>query len=120
MKHLAILGGLVAIGLAVGVYRAKLGAEETSARIDQLKAEIVEVEQDISVLRAEEAYLSRPERIGPLAREKLGLEPTLPSQFTAGELLRSRIGEERQLAPDAASLDQKAATAAPAQVAPVE
>lgn len=114
MKHLAILGGLVAVGLAIGVYRAKLGAEETQGRIDDLKSEISEVSQDISVLRAEEAYLSRPERIGPLAREKLGLEPTLPTQFAVGEQLRSRIGEERLLVESPDAGETAATTAAPA------
>jgi cell division protein FtsL len=119
MKHLAIVGCLVAVGLAIGVYRAKLGAEETEARLDELRGEIVEVNQDISVLRAEEAYLSRPERIGPLAREKLGLEPSAPSQFAASETLRSRIGEERLLAPADPAAAPPAATSG-AQDAPAQ
>jgi cell division protein FtsL len=100
-KHWAILGVLVIGGLAVGVYRAKMGAQETETRITALQAEIRRTKEDISVLKAEEAYLSRPERIGPLARQKLGLEPSRPDQFTAAEMLSRRLGEERMLAPDA-------------------
>ncbi len=99
MMRMAIVGGLVIAGLAVGVYRAKLGAETTEKRIDIIRADITEAEQQINVLKAEEAYLSRPERIGPLAREKAGLAPTAPNQFTAPEMISRRLGEERSLAP---------------------
>lgn len=95
MLRMAIVGGLVVAVLAVGVYRAKLGAEETEAGISKLEAQIEEIEGDISVLKAEEAYLSRPERIGPMARERLGLSPAAPEQYTAGEMLSRRLGEER-------------------------
>lgn len=99
MMRMAIVGGLVIAGLAVGVYRAKLGAETTSGRIDEIRTDITAVEQQINVLKAEEAYLSRPERIGPLAREKAGLAPTAPDQFTAPEMISRRLGEERSYAP---------------------
>jgi len=104
MNRLVMIGGLVVVaGLAVAVYRAKLGAEETQGRIDGLKAEAVKVEKDIAVMRAEEAYLTRPERIGPIARDRLGLEPASPDQYTASEALKQRLGEERLTlpAPDA-------------------
>ncbi|MDZ4759800.1 MAG: cell division protein FtsL [Alphaproteobacteria bacterium] len=94
MKHLAIIGGLVVVGLAVGVYRAKLGAQENEARIETLQGEIERASEEIAVLKAEEAYLTRPERIGPLARERLGLAPASPDQFTAVEMLSRRVGAE--------------------------
>ena len=82
MNRLVMIGGLVVVaGLAVAVYRAKLGAEETQSRIDGLKGEVAKTEKDIAVMRAEEAYLTRPERIGPLARDRLGLEPASPDSF---------------------------------------
>jgi cell division protein FtsL len=101
MKRLAIIGGLVIAALAVGVYRAKLGAEETSARIESSEADVRKVSEEIAVLKAEEAYLSRPERIGPMAREKLGLEPSMPGQFVAPEALSQRLGEEQLRLPAA-------------------
>lgn len=101
MKRLAIIGGLVVAALAVAVYRAKLGAEETEARIETLQAEAQEISEKISVLKAEEAYLTRPERIGPLARDRLGLQPASPGQYTAPEALSRRLGEERLTLPDA-------------------
>jgi cell division protein FtsL len=88
---MAIAGLVVAATLAVGVYRAKLGAQETEGRIDEMRAGIARTQEEIAVLRAEEAYLSRPERIGPLARERLGLEPVAPVQFAPVDSLSGRV-----------------------------
>lgn len=100
MKRLAIIGGLVVAVLAVAVYRAKLGAEETEGRIETLQAEAKKVADEISVLKAEEAYLTRPERIGPIARDQLNLRPANPSQYTAPEALSRRLGEEKLTLPE--------------------
>jgi cell division protein FtsL len=99
MRKLAIIGAVVVAVLAVAVYRAKLGAEETQGKIDTLSAETDKVSKEISVLKAEEAYLTRPERIGPIARQKLGLEQASPNQYTASEALSRRLGEERLTLP---------------------
>lgn len=113
MNRIVIVGGLVVVaGLAVAVYRAKLSAEETQGRIDDLKGEVASVEKDIAVLKAEEAYLTRPERIGPIARERLGLEQAAPGQYVATEALRQRLGEERLTLP---APDTAPATGAPDQ-----
>lgn len=116
MNRIVIIGGLVVVaGLAVAVYRAKLGAEETQGRIDDLKSEAARVERDIAVMRAEEAYLTRPERIGPIARERLGLEQAAPGQYVATEALKQRLGEERLTlpAPEASPEAPVPAVAAP-------
>lgn len=108
MKRWWILGLLVAAGLAVGLYRAKLGAQENETRITALNSQIRKTNDEVSVLKAEETYLSRPERIGPMAREKLGLQPAQPSQFTAPEMISKRVAEEKAA--------QAAATPTPAPV----
>lgn len=95
MKRLAIIGGFIVVVLAVAVYRAKLGAEETQGQIDTLKAEATTLGKDISVMKAEEAYLTRPDRIGPIARQQLGLEQASPGQYVAPEALSRTLGEER-------------------------
>jgi cell division protein FtsL len=99
MKRLLIVGGVIVAVLAVAVYRAKLGAEETEGRIEGLEAQARKVSEEINVLKAEEAYLTRPERIGPIARERLGLAPAAPGQYTAPEALSNRLGEERLTLP---------------------
>jgi cell division protein FtsL len=111
MKRLLIVGGLIVAVLAVAVYRAKLGAEETEAKNTELQTEARKVTEEIAVLKAEEAYLTRPERIGPIARERLGLQPAKPDQYTAPEALTRRLGEERLTLPE---------TPAPAQAKAVK
>jgi cell division protein FtsL len=107
MKRLAIIGGFVVVVMAVAVYRAKLGAEETQGQIDTLKAEATSISKDIAVMKAEEAYLTRPDRIGPIARQQLGLEQATPRQYVAPEALSRTLGEERltlpAVTPDAAA-----------------
>jgi len=102
MKRLAIIGGLVVAVLAVAVYRAKLSAEETQVRIDELKIEAHAEEAAIATLRADEAVLTRPERIGGIAQQQLGLEPANPSQYVAPEALKQRLGEEKLRLPQRA------------------
>jgi cell division protein FtsL len=95
MKRLAIIGGVIVAALAVAVYRAKLGAEETAGRIDELKADVADAEKAIATLKADEAMLTRPERIGGIAQQQLGLAPAHPGQYAATEALQQRLGEER-------------------------
>lgn len=124
MRKLAIIGGVVVVVLAVAVYRAKLGAEETQGKIDGLKAEAAAVGKDIAVMKAEEAYLTRPERIGPIARQQLGLEQAKPDQYTASEALSRRLGEERLTlpapVPGPAPAEQASPTSAPFVAAPAK
>ena len=115
MKRLLIAGGLVVAVLAVAVYRAKLGAEETEARNAELQTEARKLTEEIAVLKAEEAYLTRPERIGPIARERLGLRPARPDQYTAPEALSRRLGEERLTLPDPPASASPKPAAKPAQ-----
>lgn len=99
MKRLVVIGGLVVAVLAVAVYRGKLSAEETQVRIDELKIEAQTEEAAIASLRADEAVLTRPERIGSIAQQQLGLEPANPSQYVAPEALKQRLGEETKRLP---------------------
>lgn len=94
MKRLAIIGGVVVAALAVAVYRAKLGAEETQVRIEELKVQAEAEAAAIATLKADEAVLTRPERIGAIAQQQLGLEPANPGQYVAPEALKQRLGEE--------------------------
>jgi cell division protein FtsL len=114
MKRLLIVGGLVVAVLAVAVYRAKLGAEETEGKNTELQTEARKLTEEIAVLKAEEAYLTRPERIGPIARERLGLQPARPDQYTAPEALSRRLGEERLTLPQTPAVSPPK-PAAPAQ-----
>ena len=61
-------------------------------------------------MKVEEAYLTRSERIGPIARKKLGLEQAKPDQYTASEALSRRLGEERLTLPP---VEEASPTSAP-------
>ena len=53
---------------------------------ERMEGEIARLNRDIAILRAERAYLMRPERIEPLARN-LGMRPIRGNQFmSASEL----------------------------------
>ena len=106
MKRLAIVGALVVAALAVAVYRAKLGAEETQGHIEELKAQVADEEKSIAGLRADEAVLPRPERIGVIAQQQLGLQPASPGQYTASEALKQKLGEEKVTLPVPANTAQ--------------
>jgi len=108
MKRVAIIGGLVVAALAVAVYRAKLGAEETQGRIDELKTDVADAKKSIATLKADEAVLTRPERIGTIAQQQLGLEPAHPGQYTAPEALKQKLGEAQVRLPAPAQPPQGA------------
>ena len=94
MKKLYIAAFVAICLLAVAVYRAKLGAQESERAIGGLEREISALEEELSVLRAEEAHLSRPERIGPIARDQLGMSPVKPGQLAKQGELAEQIGND--------------------------
>ena len=112
MMRVFVIALIVIAGLAIGVYRAKLGAQDNEKRIEALRGEIRDAQEEISVLKAE-AYLARPERIGPLASERLGLAPSSPEQFTAPEMLSRRLGEEGSIPTEASSVSGETGASLP-------
>ncbi len=91
MKRFFFVALFVVALLAVSVYRAKEGAQESEEQIRQLEAQIALEREEVRALRAEEAHLSRPERIGPLAQEKLGMFPVKPEQMKQEADLNQRL-----------------------------
>jgi hypothetical protein len=68
----------------IGVYALKYSVEETAAEKTALERRIDRQESELSLLKADWAYLNQPARVGPIiARhaEALGLQPTKPQQF---------------------------------------
>lgn len=93
MKGLFATSLVVIALLVVSVYRAKEGAQESELKINQLEKQIAAEKEELRVLKAEEAHLSRPERIGPLATEKLGMGPVRPEQMTGESALQEKLSE---------------------------
>ena len=63
-----------AIVLAIGLYRAKTEAQAARFHVEELQAQIAEERRATAVLRAEIAYLERPERLRELAERFLEMD----------------------------------------------
>ncbi|MEM7491113.1 MAG: cell division protein FtsL [Pseudomonadota bacterium] len=74
------------VGLAFWSYRESYDTRATERAVAQLQREIGRRHQTLSMLRAEWAYLNRPDRLHALAEmnfESLGLMPLTPDHFAA-------------------------------------
>ena len=81
---LYILTTLCVIGLAFWAYRENYAAQKALSDTDNLRAEIRDAYSRLAVLRAEWAYLNRPDRLRDLAEmnfDRLNLLPLHPDQF---------------------------------------
>ncbi len=83
LLFLALAASLIA---AVSLYAIGHRTRQLADRTTEMAREVRDLEREIAVLRAERAYLLRPARIEPLARE-LGLRPVTGDQFTTTEAL---------------------------------
>ncbi len=71
----------VMAGLLMLIYQQKHETRELEARAAELSREISEQTRALAVLRAEWTYLTRPERLERIARERMGLEPVKAEQI---------------------------------------
>ena len=72
------------MGLAFWAYRENYETQQALAESDELRRDLSAAREQLAVLRAEWAYLNRPERLRDLADlnfERLGLMPLQPGQF---------------------------------------
>lgn len=75
---------LSVIGLAFWAYRENYTTQEALGETEQLQRQLGEARNRLAVLRAEWAYLNRPDRLRDLADlnfERLQLLPLRPDQF---------------------------------------
>lgn len=79
-RLLAILVGLATVLAATGLYALKHDTRRLEAELRATERAIEKAEGDIAALKAERAWLGRPERIDQLARQQ-GLEPIQPEQY---------------------------------------
>lgn len=79
-----ILSAMAVIGLAFWAYSENYKTKDAQTRAASLQRDVSKTRQRLRVLKAEWAYLNRPERLRELAElnyEKLGLQPLQPIQF---------------------------------------
>jgi hypothetical protein len=92
------LAALSVISLGYWAYHQTILTQETIREIERLQAGIGAERERLAVLRAEWAYLNRPDRLRELADfnfERLGLLPMVPEQFgVLAELPTPRPPEE--------------------------
>jgi hypothetical protein len=85
-----ILSFLAVIGLGYWAYHQTILTQSTIREVERLQREIGAERERLAILRAEWAYLNRPDRLRELADfnfERLGLLPMVPEQFgTIAEL----------------------------------
>ena len=85
-----LVTGVLVMALAVWAYRQNYETQARLREVDVLRAEIADLRERASVLRAEWAYLNRPERLADLAAlnfDRLGLLELRPDHFRRIEQL---------------------------------
>jgi cell division protein FtsL len=78
------------IAAAFGVTWVKHDARRIEAKLQAQERLIEKAESDIAVLRAELGFLTRPERLEPLARKHLSLQPATSGQIISIDELPRR------------------------------
>ena len=81
-----VLAALAVIGLAFWAYQENYKTQAAIAEVRDLHGEIGAAHERLSMLRAEWAYLNRPDRLADLAElnfDRLGLLPLMPDAFGA-------------------------------------
>jgi hypothetical protein len=82
------LSALAVIVLGFWAYEEGYDTRATEREVRELRREIGSRHEELSVLRAEWAYLNRPDRLHDLAEmnfERLGLMPLAPLHFATAE-----------------------------------
>jgi hypothetical protein len=78
------LGTFAVVGLAYWAYKENYATQEALRRVEALQHDIGKSREELNVLRAEWAYLNRPERLRELSDlnyEALQLVPLSPESF---------------------------------------
>jgi hypothetical protein len=75
---------MIVMGMAFWAYRQNYATQDAIREAERVRAEIADLRETLGVLRAEWAYLNRPDRLRELADlnfDRLGLLPLTPEQF---------------------------------------
>ena len=102
-----VLGVIAVIGFAVWAYQQNYATQDALKKLDDLNGQIAVERERLAVLRAEWAYLNRPERLTqlvamnfdrlrllPMSYESFGSVPQISYPEMAASGLPSRPGAE--------------------------
>lgn len=79
-----ILSGLLVMALAFWAYQENYATQQVLRKVSRMQMRIGHQQEELAVLRAEWAYLNRPDRLRELADlnfSRLALLPLRPDQF---------------------------------------
>lgn len=80
LRILSVVAVSLALACAFLLYKVSYDSRQLDLSVQSQERRLERLHGDIAVLRAELAYLSRPERIEPLARA-MGLSPARGEQY---------------------------------------
>ncbi len=112
LRLLSVAAMALTIASAFGLYQIKYDTQQLEAKVQAGERAIEKMEGDIAVLKAEKAYLARPERIEALAR-KQGLAPIGEHQYVLPGELQAPVKSAMKATGDAAALKADKANPAP-------
>lgn len=84
MRFTTLIAAVLVVVLGYWAYHQTIQTQMADRDVNRLQQQIANEHERLGVLRAEWAYLNRPDRLRDLARfnfEPLGLLPLTPSQF---------------------------------------
>ena len=103
IRTINVLLVCTSIGMLVGVYALKYSVEDTAAEKTALQRQIDRQQADLSLLKADWAFLNQPANVAPIVTRhtaELNLQTLSQDQFGSWNNLPMRLK-----APDTAALD---------------
>lgn len=101
IRMITIVGVLIAISAAAGLYKVKLRTVALADEVRQISREIARDQEAITVLRAEWSLLNQPDRLQALAEKHLNLMPVVNSQIVRVDGLSEFLHKDERIAPSA-------------------
>lgn len=87
MRMIYLLWGIFVVSIATFLFLVANEVNDREKHLAGLQQDILKVNEDIQILRAEWSYLNAPTRLDDLATRHLGLKPVRPDQYVTLDVL---------------------------------